>query len=846
MQRSVGPEGPVLPSPKDQRSASFASDKPSPFAGSFFPSTHPDPAFVSSTAASDIVSTYYLSRGEDPETDRSNSSSAVGITVAAPALNLINAFLDQLLYSFLASSRSTSIASLRPAVSEVLRPRLAKDAIASADEELQEFLGGGDDEELSAFHNGQEPKGDWDLNTIWRRTRLRCMVYTRLGDVEEEDEEMWLERDSLEGHDNNQHRISRDLGMVSPAAAIFLTSILEFIAEQCLYMAGEASYHRLSARRQIEKFSSAAAFGVHYPTLEVMDMEKIAVNPALGRLWRSWKKRVRSPSGSGQRPSSREFLIGIGSSRSRSASTSRNASIGEASGSRYSADQPPRPAIHKVMSGEINPATIPLPTSVNDVAEIENPSIFPTFRGFNKLDDLGRPRSMLSPSELESQFRFWESSEKDGNDAENQHGHLRHLRSSSMPTPVHTPHSSPIREGFPVPIDETDNVHDARDGGSPPDITSSEHANSDDGSDSRAEAVTTMYDGTIDNSKSGQDVTLAKKTSSKHSKINRGFGDPGLSHQNEEINSTTINPNGPRAEFTERSVGPAQSLSDAAERGALPSAVEGLSSHSTRDSGSLLKDDRWLQRRQTEGSVGRDHANLSTKQGYPNEPTFANRASPIVDSIYNPPQEEETTPSERKLTPDFEESSAIDENAEYDPFASHGTPYPIRQSSNRNDHTSTVPFSPSILAQAKPAAKISDIRGQLPAVNTSRPDRASVQRVSPSPIDVQPPVGRTSTSSNRELRTTHSSSATTSQKPLKIKGGLLGRDSSDGNRQVVEARQSSDGSSSIHSDKRSLKTPRADETQRNFDQLIKSDETIQYTLTPQSVRNLDVSSHILV
>ena len=67
----------------------------------------------------------------------------------------------------------------------------------------------------------------------------------------------------------------------------------------------------------------------------------------------------------------------------------------------------------------------------------------------------------------------------------------------------------------------------------------------------------------------------------------------------------------------------------------------------------------------------------------------------------------------------------------------------------------------------------------------------------------------------------------------------MGRDSSDGRRPTT-SRRSSEGSSSMASDKRSLRTPKADEAQRTFDQLIKSDETLQYTLTPQNMRDMEV------
>jgi hypothetical protein len=84
------------------------------------------------------------------------------------------------------------------------------------------------------FHNSIEPSGNWDLELVWKRTRLRCMVYSSLGDMEEEDEDHYTELEHLDGPPGSTSRYSNLLGVVSPAVAIFLTSILEFMGEQAL------------------------------------------------------------------------------------------------------------------------------------------------------------------------------------------------------------------------------------------------------------------------------------------------------------------------------------------------------------------------------------------------------------------------------------------------------------------------------------------------------------------------------------------------------------------------------------------------------------------------------------
>ena len=359
------------------------------------PAVHPEPAYIAASAASQIVTSEYQSQHQDWAED--NPSSLVNeIALVAPAsLSLINAFLDRLLFNFLASSRSTSLASLRPAVTEVLKPRLAKEAINGADEELQEFLGGGDDEELLDFHNGEERDEDWDLDLVWRRTRLRCMVYTRLGDMEEEDEDMYIEQEHLEDS-LTASRLSRDIGIVSPAVAIFLTSILEFIGEHALMIAGEAAYKRCENRNRAER-SRGERRRPQTPQrviVEEMDMEKVALNPTLGRLWRSWRKLIRSPRTSISRILSQENshhrgLRGFSTSRS----TSRKSSVGTADGGLLPLTQEPRAAIAEVPK-EPDPATVPLPLSDYDVAEIEVPGYNPRgiLRSGEMADTVGRNR----------------------------------------------------------------------------------------------------------------------------------------------------------------------------------------------------------------------------------------------------------------------------------------------------------------------------------------------------------------------------------------------------------------------------------------------------------------------
>lgn len=345
------------------------------------PAVSPDAAYIAAAAAanvvtSEIINEYHISFPQDQEHE--------GASVTAGSLSLINAFLDRLLYNFLSCAHSTSLASLRPAVTDVLRPRLAKEAISGADEELQEYLGG-DMEELNTFHGGEEPSGDWDLDLVWKRTRLRCMLYTRLGDMEEEDEEMYLEQ----GHLNRGNRSSqREGGMVSPAVAIFLTSVLEFVGEHALMIAAQAAYKRHETRARIEET------GLQKVIVEEVDMERVALNSTLGRLWRSWRASVRSPRGSLSK------IPGMGSRGFRGFSVGSRSSI--ATSERDLPDDADRvPSVAEVLNTN-DPSTIPLPFTDHDVAEIEVPGYSANFaqRQRSAVDERGRPLSMLIRTDI--------------------------------------------------------------------------------------------------------------------------------------------------------------------------------------------------------------------------------------------------------------------------------------------------------------------------------------------------------------------------------------------------------------------------------------------------------------
>ncbi|KAK0670572.1 hypothetical protein QBC41DRAFT_73669 [Cercophora samala] len=488
---SSGMASPQRIPPSRSRAQSISSDRPSTVAHSLMSpplAVSPEPAFIAASAASQIVTNDHDSHAEAWYDQHGIEPSGETAAVSPAALQLVNSFLDQLLFNFLCVSRSTALSALRPAVSEVLKPKLAKDAINQADEELREYLGGED--ELPAEAQGQDPvsAGDWDVELVWKRTRLRCMVYSSLGDMEEEDEDFYMEQGHLEtGTDD---RLSE---AVSPAVAIFLTSILEFMGEQALIVAGQAAYHRMRV-----KYDKELKEGARSPTgvadkivVEELDMERVALDRTLGRLWRSWKKKIRSPAAGAMERLARSFsgdsMRGAGHLRSPSSTAELMvpATVLEpeagaedevehapaaAQEAAEGVEEPMPTTMPMAQEGDeyLTAAAIPLPMGPNDVEEIEVPGLAPAYEqednegekedgdGGQGEQPPGRPKSMiilplatglLTPASSRPQTPTV----------------AHRKRSNSLPTPVTTPYLSPI--GAPAaPSDENQPATDAPEG----------------------------------------------------------------------------------------------------------------------------------------------------------------------------------------------------------------------------------------------------------------------------------------------------------------------------------------------------------------------------------------------
>ncbi|KAG5918381.1 hypothetical protein E4U42_006872 [Claviceps africana] len=378
---SFGPSGVISPTSSRSRAQSVSSDRPSTIGFGFvLPplDVSPTSCFIAPGAASQIITSDHDSHADAWYDQNGIEPPVEAAAVSAPALLLVNSFLDQLLFNFLQLAKSTSLPSLRQAIMEVLKPKLAHDAITNAEDELKDYMGCASEADY-AQPQGSDPGAsrNWDVELAWKRIRLRCMVYSSLGDMEEEDEDMYMEQEHLEF--GTSDRVS---DVVSPAVAIFLTSVLEYMGELTLTVAGQAAYQRVRNKieRELREGSRDPARPADRVVVADSDMERVALDRTLGRLWRGWKKRVRAPANDAAAAAKHPFARSVLLLAEEETETSGQDITGRqrsdtGDGGR---DSGPSPQYLPPSGGEElveAAAKVPLPTTDNDVNEIEVPGL---------------------------------------------------------------------------------------------------------------------------------------------------------------------------------------------------------------------------------------------------------------------------------------------------------------------------------------------------------------------------------------------------------------------------------------------------------------------------------------
>ena len=283
--RSDGVRSPISPPSRSPSLSSIGSPSAGRFALSQPPHNEFSPAYVASDAAAELVSQLRATPTNEQREGLSVPDESKSAVLNDEALAMINAFLDFLVFNILGLARSSALEPIRNAVEHIVKGRLGQQAIKIGDYELEELLNEDDD---AGIHGGKDAEGEWDVDLVWKRTRLKIMTYMRLSEMEEEDDEDTSEDGSALDEGTTRTPFSQRASLY---ATIFLTSALERIAEQCVKDAGEGAYNRLAVSRPGTRDGSDDGSSDTLIVTE-QDVRKLALSSLVGRLWRQWKHTI--------------------------------------------------------------------------------------------------------------------------------------------------------------------------------------------------------------------------------------------------------------------------------------------------------------------------------------------------------------------------------------------------------------------------------------------------------------------------------------------------------------------------------------------------------------------------
>jgi hypothetical protein len=760
------------------------------------PPVDPGPAFIASSSASQIVSV-------DMEQNEVIPHDGEEGCINSNSLSLLNGFLDYLLFSFLASAKSTQLSALRPAIADVLKPRLAKEVVAAADEELGEYMGDGEEDELQEFRGGRAPHGEFDLVRAWKLARLRCMVYTRLGDLEEEEEDEYIAREGLDETGGAPRRFSGHAGNITPAAAIFLTSIIEYLGEHALVIAGENARNRVfSAARLASKLPNSEKPS-QIMMVEESDMEKLALNTTLGRLWRTWKKGIRTPTLS--RSFSRESFI-----RRSTTPSSKNAlpNTDDMYGRDPRLEEPVEE--EKSRPKSIEPANIALPMNDKDIDEIEVPGLWV---GVEKAETMQaaiaqkvRPRSLmvtrsgsLTPTSPKGSFGTWPATNSP-----------KHNRSQSVPVQIEL-----FKQGDRPPSRE------------PPSLETVTEQETVDAAVTTESAPKDNKEVTSTSSPKGKPESLAtvQQTASSEDTGQSDQDRPASGDEVVEGQGTYQRPilNNLSMQRPKRK----QSKDTAKKEGSGTYVVE------NRTVSADYRDDH--QPLMQGGEIGHDVKSAPTqrKATHVDEVSHAREKTHIISHAIAPTSHPRQLETEKQAT--LEET--INNPPRHSPNAS-------RHASSLYTESIGAPHSTSDESEgsvyrsipSRAASHAASIRSQprQDDQSTGR-ERVTVQRVYVPSITSQASIkSRRSTSISEKRPLTSGSGTSNVSNKLKV---LIGRHPAETDVPLpAPPRRSSDASRFAASE---------DVDEAALDELIKSDETIRFTLTPRTMREIEVSFFLL-
>lgn len=251
-------------------------------------SVRPAPVYVSLASASQVATEVQDARSSRLSDDEDSHEQNGRVAVAEGAVTILNTFLDKLLHDFLSTARSTSLLVLKPAVVEVLRKGLARDAIARAENDLEDLLALQDSDDEEPVPHTPKETGKWSLEYIWKRSRLRVMMRSEKSDFDIDDDERHVQEEGL-----LQGRRFSQSSVISLYSEIFLAGVLDFVAEMLLSQAAIGAAVR-SRRRGVNLKSGTGLQGMSHIVVQEPDVEKAALNSPAERLWRNWRKSMRS------------------------------------------------------------------------------------------------------------------------------------------------------------------------------------------------------------------------------------------------------------------------------------------------------------------------------------------------------------------------------------------------------------------------------------------------------------------------------------------------------------------------------------------------------------------------
>ncbi|KAG9599229.1 hypothetical protein KCU84_g437, partial [Aureobasidium melanogenum] len=342
----------AAPAMGDSYANSTASDAPSLASASAFTSTppivanvKPAPEYISLSSASQLATDIADARADEDRSWRLHHRA----TVAESAVASINQFLDRQLYEYIGVARTTSLNALKPAVTEVLKKNLARDAIASAEDNLEDLLAlQADDEFNDESRPSSQSSAKFNIDFTWKRSRLRVMMRTEKSEFDIDDDERYVREEGL------NTTFSETAGVISLASEIFLAGVLDYLGEMLLTMASQVALNRIQ-RAGTNSNLPGNSDDVTYVLVDDADLERAVLNSPLDRQWRAWKKSIR--------------MLNRASQQSHSVAGSpvviRRGSLWD----RIS-DHPENSYPEHVLA-----ANIPLPENQRDVDEIEVPGL---------------------------------------------------------------------------------------------------------------------------------------------------------------------------------------------------------------------------------------------------------------------------------------------------------------------------------------------------------------------------------------------------------------------------------------------------------------------------------------